>query len=60
MIRVTDVTKVLVSLYAIPIPTAILSYVFLGETITYPLILGAALIIAGVYLTESSRSSRLT
>ncbi len=60
MIRVTDVTKVLVSLYAIPIPTAILSYFLLGETITYPLILGAALIIGGVYLTESSRSSRLT
>jgi drug/metabolite transporter (DMT)-like permease len=56
MIRVTDVTKVLVSLYVIPIPTAILSYVFLGETITYPLVLGAALIILGVYLTESSRS----
>jgi drug/metabolite transporter (DMT)-like permease len=56
MIRVTDVTKVLVSLYFIPIPTAILSYVFLGETITYPLVLGAALIIAGVYLTESSNS----
>jgi drug/metabolite transporter (DMT)-like permease len=54
MIRVTDVTKVLVSLYFIPIPTAILSYVLLGETITFPLILGAALIIAGVYLTESS------
>jgi len=60
MIRVTDVTKVLVSLYVIPIPTAVLSYVFLGETITYPLILGAALVIVGVYLAESSRSSRLT
>jgi len=58
MIRVTDVTKVLVSLYVIPIPTAILSYVFLGETITYSLVLGAGLIIAGVYLTESS-SNRL-
>jgi drug/metabolite transporter (DMT)-like permease len=59
MIRVTDVTKVLVSLYIIPIPTAILSYVFLGERITYQLILGAALIILGVYLTASSRSSSL-
>ena len=57
MIRVTDVTKVLISLYVIPIPTAILSYVFLGERITYPLVLGAALIIAGVYLAESSRSN---
>jgi len=54
MIYELDVTKVLVSLYIVPIPTAILSYVFLGETITYPLILGAALVIAGVYLTESS------
>jgi drug/metabolite transporter (DMT)-like permease len=59
MIRVTDVTKVLVSLYAIPIPTAILSYVFLGEMITYPMVLGAALVIVGVYLTESSRNNRL-
>jgi drug/metabolite transporter (DMT)-like permease len=53
MIRVIDVTKMLVSLYFIPIPTAILSYVFLGERVTYPLILGAALVIIGVYLTES-------
>ena len=53
MIQVTDVTKMLVSLYFIPIPTAVLSYVFLGERITYPLVLGAALIIVGVYLTES-------
>ena len=58
MIRVTDVTKAFVSLYFIPIPTAILSYVFLGETITYPMVLGAALVIGGVYLTQSSRSSR--
>ncbi len=56
LIREIDVTKVLVSLYVIPIPTAILSYVFLGETITYPLVLGAALVIIGVYLTESSSS----
>jgi drug/metabolite transporter (DMT)-like permease len=57
MIHVTDVTKVLVSLYVIPIPTAILSYIFLGETITLRLVLGAALVIMGVYLTSSSRSS---
>jgi len=30
----------------------------LGETITHSVILGAALIIVGVYLTESSRNSR--
>lgn len=58
MIRVVDVTKMLVSLYFIPIPTAILSYVFLGERVTYPLILGAALVVVGVYLTQSP-SSRL-
>jgi drug/metabolite transporter (DMT)-like permease len=57
LIRETDVTKVLVSLYIIPIPTAILSYVFLGEAITYPLVVGAALVIIGVYLTESSRTN---
>ena len=58
MIAVTDVTKVLVSLYFIPIPTAILSYVFLGETITYPLVIGAILVLAGVYLTQSSSIRR--
>ena len=58
LIRQIDVTKVLVSLYVIPIPTAILSYIILGETITYSLVLGAALVIVGVYLTESSRSNR--
>ena len=58
MIREIDVTKVLVALYVIPIPTAILSYVFLGEIITQPLVLGAALVLVGVYLKESSRSSQ--
>ena len=56
MIRTIDVTKVLVSLYVIPIPTAIFSYLILGETITYPLVVGAVLVILGVYLTGSSRS----
>ena len=56
-IREIDITKVLVAMYAIPIPTAILSYLFLGEKITYFLILGGALVIIGVYLTESSRSN---
>ena len=56
LIHELDVTKVLVSLYAIPIPTAILSYFILGETITYSVVLGAGLIIVGVYLTESSTS----
>ena len=57
LIHELDVTKVLVSLYVIPIPTAILSFIILGETITHSVILGAALIIVGVYLTESSRSN---
>jgi len=60
LIRELDVTKVLVSLYVIPIPTAILSYIILGETITHSVIVGAALIIVGVYLTESSRSNHST
>ena len=58
LIREIDVTKVLVSLYVIPIPTAILSYIILGETITYSIVLGAVLVIVGVYLTESSRANR--
>ena len=56
-IREIDITKVLVAMYAIPIPTAILSYLFLGEMMTYFLVLGGALVIIGVYLTESSRSN---
>ncbi len=56
MIREVEVTKVMVSLYAIPIPTAILSYLFLGETVTYSLILGGAVVILGVYLTQMSKS----
>jgi drug/metabolite transporter (DMT)-like permease len=58
LIREIDVTKVLVSMYVIPIPTVILSYIILGEAITYSLVFGAALVIVGVYLTESSRSNR--
>jgi len=54
LIHTVDVTKVLVSMYAIPIPTAIFSYLILGETFTYSLAVGAALVIFGVYLTGSS------
>ena len=46
-IKEIDITKLLVAMYAIPIPTAILSYLFLG----------GALVIIGVYLTGSSRSN---
>ena len=56
-IREIDITKVLVAMYAIPIPTAILSYLFLGEKMTYFLLLGGTLVIIGVYLTESSKST---
>ena len=56
VIREMDVTKVMVSLYVIPIPTAIMSYIFLGETVTYSLILGGLIITFGVFLTESSGS----
>jgi drug/metabolite transporter (DMT)-like permease len=58
MIRKVDVTRVMVSLYVIPIPTAILSYLFLGETVTYSLILGGAVVMLGVYLTQTSRNTR--
>jgi len=56
MLERVEVTKLAVSLYAIPIPTAIFSYMFLGETITQSLVLGGALVIVGIYLTESSRN----
>jgi len=41
-------------LYLIPILTTILSYVFLGEEITYATVAGGALVIIGIYLTETS------
>jgi hypothetical protein len=41
-----------------PKPKAILSHMVFGESITYSLVLGAALVIVGVYLTESLRSNR--
>jgi drug/metabolite transporter (DMT)-like permease len=56
MIREVEITRVMVSLYAIPIPTAMLSYLFLGEKITQSLILGGAVVMLGVYLTQTSKS----
>ena len=53
MIREVDITRVMVSLYAIPIPTAILSFLFLGEAITNALILGGVVVMLGVYLTQT-------
>lgn len=41
-------------LYLIPILTMIFSYLFLGEEITYATVAGGALVIIGVYLTETS------
>jgi drug/metabolite transporter (DMT)-like permease len=58
VIREMDVTKVMVSLYVIPIPTAIMSYLVLKETITYSLILGGLIVTLGVFLTESSASTQ--
>lgn len=49
-----EVAKVGAFLYAIPIPTIILGHLFLGEEITPSLIVGALLVIFGVYLTEAS------
>jgi drug/metabolite transporter (DMT)-like permease len=57
LIRAIDVTKVLVTLYIVPIPTAIMSYLLLGETFTYYMVLGAILVIVGIYLTESSKTN---
>jgi drug/metabolite transporter (DMT)-like permease len=56
VLREVEITKVMVSLYAIPIPTAILSYLFLGERLTQSLILGGAVVMLGVYLTQTSKS----
>ena len=56
VLREVEITKVMVSLYAIPIPTAILSYLFLGEKVTQSLILGGVVVMLGVYLTQTSKS----
>jgi len=49
-----EVAKVGATLYAIPIPTMIFGYVFLNEAITKTTLIGASLVIFGVYLTESA------
>jgi drug/metabolite transporter (DMT)-like permease len=49
-----EVAKVGATLYAIPIPTMIFGYVFLNEAITKTTLIGALLVIFGVYLTESA------
>jgi drug/metabolite transporter (DMT)-like permease len=48
----TESQKVGVYLYAIPPITAVVAAVYLGEAITFNLVIGAALVIAGVALTE--------
>jgi drug/metabolite transporter (DMT)-like permease len=48
-----EVTKLAVSLYAIPIPTAVFSYVLLGEAITYFMVVGGILVVLGIILTQS-------
>jgi len=58
MLTKVDVTKLAVSLYAIPIPTAIFSYLFLHEAITQSVLFGGALVISGICLTESSRNMK--
>ena len=49
-----ETVKVGMFLYLIPMVTMMLSYLFLGEEITYATIAGGALVIVGVYLTETS------
>jgi len=49
-----ETVKVAMFLYLIPVLTTILSYLFLSEEITYATVAGAALVIFGVYLTETS------
>jgi drug/metabolite transporter (DMT)-like permease len=49
---VSESQKVGVYLYAIPPLTAVVAAIYLGERITANLVIGAALVIAGVALTE--------
>ncbi len=50
----SEVAKIGAILYIIPIPTMIFEYFLLNEAITKTTLIGAALVIAGVYLTESA------
>lgn len=51
-LRRTESQKVGVYLYTIPPMTAVVAVLYLGETLTASLVLGAAFVIAGVALTE--------
>jgi drug/metabolite transporter (DMT)-like permease len=51
-LKMTESQKVGVYLYAIPPITAVVAALYLGEAITFNLIVGAGLVIAGVALTE--------
>jgi drug/metabolite transporter (DMT)-like permease len=51
-LRRTESQKVGVYLYTIPPMTAVVAVLYLGETLSVSLVLGAALVIAGVALTE--------
>jgi len=51
-LRRTESQKVGVYLYTIPPMTAVVAVLYLGETLSATLLLGAALVIAGVALTE--------
>ena len=51
-LRRTESQKVGVYLYTIPPMTAVVAVLYLGETLSVGLVLGAALVIAGVALTE--------
>ena len=53
LLKGVEVTKLAVSLYAIPIPTAVFSYVLLGEAITYFMVVGGILVVLGIILTQS-------
>ena len=48
-----EVTKLAVPLYAISIPTAVFSYLLLGEAITHFMVVGGILVVLGIILTQS-------
>jgi len=52
-IKEEKASKVAVFLYSIPLFTALFANIFLGERITIYILLGGALVIYGVHLTES-------
>lgn len=57
-LTILDVSEVSAYLYLVPLTTVITAITFLGEAVTIYLLLGGAIIVIGVALTNRARSAR--